>query len=52
MMKLVLIAVAMVGILVVSGCGQKKFKCTSCNAANDYKCCLTGRFDEDGECDD
>lgn len=49
-MMLALVAMAMAGMF-LSGCGSE-LNCTSCNAGNDYKCCPTGRFDEDGECDD
>lgn len=51
MARYALIALAAFGIALLSGCGET-IKCTSCNAGNDYKCCPTGRFDADGECDD
>jgi hypothetical protein len=51
MKKLVMLALAMAGVYDLGG-STEKTNCTSNNAGNSYKCCPTGQYDADGECDD
>lgn len=54
MSKAVMIAMAILGAFVLGGCttDADSPKCTSNNAGNNYKCCQTGVYDADGECND
>ena len=54
MRKIRVVAMVILGGIVLGGCTTDADhpKCTSNNAGNGYRCCQTGVYDADGECND